>query len=88
MPRNKNTPKKDKSLTVLYPNKDMQPNINAANTIANKIEIGLDTKIIGEITTPIITEYKNSNQAALDGFIENARACAQMDTARPPNAII
>ena len=42
--------------------------------IDSKIEIGLDTKINGQITMPIITEYKNSNHAALDGFMENARA--------------
>ena len=84
----KNTPRKDKFLTVLYPNNAMHANIAAANTNANNIVYGLfviATNSSGVITTPINTAYNANNNAAVAGFMWNARTCAQIDNANPPN---
>ena len=91
MPMNKNMPKKDKSLTVLYPNNAMHANITAAIINADNIDNGLiaNTAInSGVITTPVNTAYNANNSAPTDGLKLNARTWAQIANANPPNSNI
>ena len=91
IPINRNIPRNDRFLTVLYPNSAMHANIIAASTNADRMVSGLfviATNNNGVITMPNVAAYTNNSAAARAGDIENARAWVQIDNANPPNSKI